>query len=122
MDEAKNGLVLNLFILSALLVSVGMYGFGRAAYRLGFERGRSLGELTWNQLAVAQQKQYRKMIEDPLHLEIDHVPVEFLALREGICRSIWVEGKTVLSSEIIECPVGELLDYVQGKSKRSKDG
>ena len=82
-------------------------------HRAGFQKGRDIGELTWNQLTVEQQREYRLMIEDPLHMILPPPLVEFLALREGICRSIWVEGKTILSSKIIECPTEELSTYIK---------
>ena len=54
-------------ILAAILFAYGMFIFGQASYRKGFEQGRSLGELTWNQLTQAQQHEFREMITDPLH-------------------------------------------------------
>lgn len=52
--------------------------------------------------------------------EIERATVEFLALREGICREIWIQGDHVISSEIIECPVEELEGYIEQEKLRRK--
>ena len=46
-------------------------------------------------------------------LALPEQTVEFIALREGICRSIWVRGDQIISSEIIECPKEELEGYIK---------
>ena len=72
----------------------------------------SLGPVAWAEEKIAT---ITGITEDGQFYTIDYFgeKVEFLALREGICRSIWVQNDKVISSEIIECPKEELEGYLK---------
>ena len=55
------------------------------------------------------------------HVEIEYPRVGFLALREGICREIYLQGDKVVSVEIIECPKEELQRYIDGWDSKWKN-
>ena len=55
------------------------------------------------------------------HVEIEHPIVGFLALREGICREIYLQGDKVVSVEMIECPKEELQRYIDGWDSKWKN-
>lgn len=46
----------------------------------------------------------------------DEIPlpcVEWLALREGLCRSMWVQGERITEVTDIPCPTDELRRYLR---------
>ena len=48
-------------------------------------------------------------------------PVEFLFLREGICRTGWMQGDAVMTVgylERIDCPIDELYTYIEPGTTR----